>query len=215
MALFKGQEKEEVRPILIQERPVAAPQQSPTPNLRRESQLTVIGKNTVIKGNIISSAPIELEGEVKGNIDCKSEVTVSGKLDGDVSANSLIAENAVVNGNITGNATVNLTQNSKIKGNVTAEKVVVSAQINGDVMARELVVLEREATVVGNVTTKFIEIEMGASVEGIITAKSREIKNMNDVAQLEVKDLQKTAVGAAPESPAAVLTAKKDPSPVQ
>lgn len=214
MALFKQPTREEeVRNMPAQDtRPMQPQQQAGIPNLKREGQLTVIAKDTVIKGDITSDSAIELEGQVKGNITCKAEVTISGSIKGDIAANSLIAEHATIDGNISGAGTVNLTQSSKIKGNVSAEKVVLAATIQGDITARELVVLEREAVVIGNVNTKFIEIEMGASVEGTINAKSREVKNMQDVSQLEVKD---TARPAAPGAAAAPAAEKKEPATVK
>lgn len=197
MALFK--KEEEVRTPAVQERPAAPAQvtpqqQQPKSNLQWEGQMTFIGKNTVITGDISSDPSIELEGRVQGNITCKSEVTISGGIDGDVTAGSLVAEGAVINGNITSVGTVNLTKDTKVKGSVAAEKVVLAAQVQGDITARDLVVLKKEAVVLGNVTTKYIEIEMGASVEGSIATKGREEKK----APAKVREMPKDNAEAKP-----------------
>ena len=89
---------------------------------------TIIGKGTVIHGDIESSGNIRIEGKVIGNVKAKSKVAVgeSGIIEGNV-----IAQNAEIAGELKGilevAELVSLKQTGHIKGDIITQKLTVDA----------------------------------------------------------------------------------------
>jgi len=96
---------------------------------------TIIGKGTIISGDIESSGNIRIEGKVIGNVKAKSKVVLgdSGIIEGNVHA---------VNAEIAG----------EIKGILEASEMVVVKQtghVNGDIITQKLTV-DSGATINGS-----------------------------------------------------------------
>ena len=102
----------------------------------------VIGKGTILEGNIETFGNLRIEGKVIGNIRSKSKVALgnSSQIEG-----NLFAQNADIEG--------------QVKGKLEAEVLVLKATavINGDITAGKLVV---ESGAVFNGTCK-----MGATIK--------------------------------------------------
>lgn len=86
----------------------------------------IIGKGTVLEGNIETFGNLRVEGKVIGNITTKSKVVLghSSQVEGDV-----LAQNAEVEG--------------ELKGNIKITDVLIlkpSATIHGDIIANKLIV---------------------------------------------------------------------------
>lgn len=90
--------------------------------------LNLIGKGTVITGDIHSTANLRIEGEIQGNIQCQETVTIA--LQGNVKGN-ITAKNVILGGKITGNLDVK-------------EKILIESKgvLNGEIRTRRLVVEE-------------------------------------------------------------------------
>lgn len=90
--------------------------------------LNLIGRGTVITGDINSSSNLRIEGEIIGNISCQDTITiaVSGTVKGNVSAKTVI-----LGGKITGNMDVR-------------EKIMIESKgvINGEIRTRRLIIEE-------------------------------------------------------------------------
>ncbi len=100
-------------------------------NLKKFKYVSVdvlIGKDTVLAGDITSHSAIKIDGIVHGNIQTDREVIVS---DGAVIEGNLTAGALIVAGTLTGNATV-------------ADQLVVKSTgtINGDIETGSLVIEE-------------------------------------------------------------------------
>jgi len=113
---------------------------------------TIIGKGTVILGDIESSGNIRIEGKVVGNVRAKSKVVLgdSGLIEGNVYA---------VNAEIAG----------EIKGILEASELVVVKQtgtVNGDIITQKLSV-DSGATINGST-------KMGAVTKDISSANTKE-----------------------------------------
>ncbi|MCP4283309.1 MAG: polymer-forming cytoskeletal protein [Gammaproteobacteria bacterium] len=99
---------------------------------------TVIGRGTVIEGNLIFAGGIHVDGTVRGN--------VSGELDE--------------------RSTLILSDTGLVEGDVRAPNVILNGQVIGDVLASGRVELATNARVTGTIYYKLLEMEMGAEVNG-------------------------------------------------
>lgn len=90
--------------------------------------LNLIGRGTVITGDINSASNLRIEGEINGNITCQDTITIaaSGIVKGNVSAKTVI-----LGGKITGNLDIR-------------EKIMIESKgvINGEIRTRRLIVEE-------------------------------------------------------------------------
>jgi cytoskeletal protein CcmA (bactofilin family) len=98
-----------------------------------------------------SSAGVSTIGEdlkIAGDVISKGELHIDGRVEGDVRCASLV-----------------LGENSEIKGNVTAEDVMISGRLIGSVRGRR-VILQSTAHVEGDLLHKDLAMEQGAYFEG-------------------------------------------------
>lgn len=87
---------------------------------------------------------------ITGNIRCEGALKVEGSIDGSV-------ENA---------RQVMLAREGSIRGDVTADEVVVGGVIDGNVTAEERLELQTTAVVNGDIATKSIVVMEGARING-------------------------------------------------
>ena len=113
---------------------------------------TIIGKGTVIHGDIESSGNIRIEGKVIGNVKAKSKVVIgdSGQIQGNVLA-------------------VNVEVAGEIKGILEVSELVIikpTGHVSGDIIAQKLTV-DQGGTING--TTK-----MGTTIKEINLSEDKE-----------------------------------------
>lgn len=99
---------------------------------------TLVGVKTELKGDIVFTGGLRIDGKVKGNITAK----------GDANSMLVLSEHAVVT------------------GNVTVPHLVVNGVIKGHVRSSERVELQAKADITGDLTYKTLEIALGASING-------------------------------------------------
>ena len=109
---------------------------------------TLIGQMTEIKGDIVFSGGLHLDGMVAGNIYAE-----------DGSSSVLILSNK-----------------GSIEGDVTVPNIVLNGNVTGDVYASEKVELASEARVSGNVYYNLLEMAMGAEINGNMVHRAKEDK---------------------------------------
>ncbi|MEJ2142931.1 MAG: polymer-forming cytoskeletal protein [Gammaproteobacteria bacterium] len=107
---------------------------------------SLIGQNTEIKGDVIFSGGLHVDGTVKGSVIAK---------DGE---NSLLT----------------LSERGTIEGEVRVPNVVVNGTVIGDVHTSGHVELASDARIHGNVYYALIEMAMGAEVNGNLVHKADE-----------------------------------------
>ena len=122
---------------------------------RRESKPqnridSLIGATTRIEGNVFFSGGLRVDGMVRGN--------VAGLPDQP--------------------ATLVVSEQARIDGEVQAAHVVVNGTINGPVDARETLELQAGSRVKGDIHYKSIEIQQGAVIEGRLVHYSAEVKGV-------------------------------------
>lgn len=99
---------------------------------------TLIGIKTELKGDIVFSGGLRIDGKVKGNIVAK----------GDASSTLVLSEHAMVT------------------GNVTVPHMIINGVIKGHVRSSERIELQSKADIAGDLTYKTLEMALGASVNG-------------------------------------------------
>ena len=111
---------------------------------------SLIGATTRIEGNIFFSGGLRVDGAVRGN--------VAGLADQP--------------------ATLVVSEQARIDGEVQAAHVVVNGTINGPVDARETLELQAGSRVKGDIHYKSIEIQQGAVIEGRLVHHATEVRGV-------------------------------------
>lgn len=99
---------------------------------------SLIGQNTEIRGDVVFSGGLHVDGRITGNVICEGD---SGSV-------------------------LTLSERGVIEGEVRVSRVVLNGTIVGDVHALEHIELAAQARVNGNVYYSLIEMAMGAEVNG-------------------------------------------------
>jgi cytoskeletal protein CcmA (bactofilin family) len=99
---------------------------------------TLIGAKTEIKGDIVFSGGLRIDGKIKGNILAKGE----------------------------GNSTLVLSEHAVVIGNVTVPHIISNGTIKGNVRANERIELQPKAEIAGDIYYKVIEMALGAVING-------------------------------------------------
>jgi len=102
---------------------------------------TLIGRNTVVKGDIHYRGGLHVEGTVKGNLIADTNektvliVSEKGRIEGDVKGPVIIL-NGSIEGNVHSTSTLEMAQHTKVRGNVYYNllEMEVGAEINGSLI---------------------------------------------------------------------------------
>jgi cytoskeletal protein CcmA (bactofilin family) len=100
---------------------------------------TVVGKETVIRGDVLFGGGLHLDGRIEGNVLCNDEDH---------------------------QATLTVSEEGYIRGDVRVSNVMLNGTVHGDVFAAERVELAEQARVTGKVHYRLLEMAMGAEVNG-------------------------------------------------
>jgi len=100
---------------------------------------SLIGPGTEIRGNVVFSGGLHIDGKVEGNV--------------------FVAEDATT-------AILTLSEQGSIKGEVRVPHVILNGIVVGNVYASEKAELEVNARINGNLYYNLIEMAMGAEVNG-------------------------------------------------
>lgn len=134
-----------------------------------EEDPVIITEGTTINGDIISSSIFDIRGSIKGNIDIKNNVIISGEVIGDIRAREVYVDGAIIRGNIICDQTVQISEKSVIIGELRAETAYVAGAVKGNIDITDSVVLDSSAKILGNINSKYVQINNGAILEGKCT----------------------------------------------
>jgi cytoskeletal protein CcmA (bactofilin family) len=115
---------------------------------------TVVGPQTVLKGDISFSGGLHIDGKVKGNINAESG----------------------------SKAVLTVSEKGRIEGDVRVPNLVLNGAVQGNVYASERVELASHAKVAGNLYYSLIEMAMGAEVNGSLVREDPK-RRADDVKQ--------------------------------
>jgi cytoskeletal protein CcmA (bactofilin family) len=105
---------------------------------------SLIGAGTSIKGDIVFSGGLRVDGRVEGNV-----VVADGE-----------------------SGTLVVSEHAQIQGEIRLSHVVINGTVIGPVHASEYVELQPKANVTGDVHYKTIEMHLGAVVQGRLSYQS-------------------------------------------
>jgi cytoskeletal protein CcmA (bactofilin family) len=117
---------------------------------------TLIGAKTDLKGDIVFTGGLRVDGKVRGNITAKGD----------------------------GNSTLVLSEHAMVTGNVTVPHIITNGTIKGNVRAAERIELQPKAEISGDVYYKVIEMSLGAVINGNLVRETVEV-NKGTVTRLK------------------------------
>ena len=112
---------------------------------------TLIGAKTDLKGDIVFTGGLRVDGKVRGNITAKGD----------------------------GNSTLVLSENAAVTGNVTVPHIITNGTIKGNVRAAERIELQPKAEISGDVYYKVIEMSLGAVINGNLVREAVGVNEVN------------------------------------
>lgn len=118
---------------------------------------TLIGAKAEVKGDIVFSGGLRIDGKQKGNIAARGA----------------------------GNSTLVLSENAEIVGNVTVPHMIINGKIKGNVHCAERIELQPKAEIVGDVHYKVIEMALGAAINGNLVHETGQTVEKGAVAKLK------------------------------
>ena len=130
------------------------------------TDVTVIGKNTVINGSITSGGGLEVYGKVEGDIECGGKLTINGVVKGNSKAQEVFVNPKRLEGNVESSGNIKVGQGTVIIGDINASAGVIAGAIKGQIDVNGAVVLDSTAIVKGNIKAKSVQINNGAVVDG-------------------------------------------------
>jgi cytoskeletal protein CcmA (bactofilin family) len=99
-----------------------------------------------LKGDIVFTGGLRVDGKVRGNITAKGD----------------------------GNSTLVLSENAVVTGNITVPHIITNGAIKGNVRAAERIELQNKAEISGDVYYRVIEMALGAVVNGNLVREAVE-----------------------------------------
>ncbi|HET7792573.1 MAG TPA: polymer-forming cytoskeletal protein [Rhizobacter sp.] len=99
---------------------------------------TLIGEGTVIRGELVFTDGLRIDGEVQGDV-------VAGTME-----NSILV----------------ISEKARVVGQVKAGHVIINGHVTGPVQADALLELQPKAVIVGDVKYEALEMHQGATIEG-------------------------------------------------
>lgn len=99
----------------------------------------------------------------------KDEVTIISAgvlIEGKITTNGNIRIDGNINGDVLADGNITVGETGEINGEITGEMVNIGGSVNGAVNAREKLTLEGKSHLKGDLVTKILVIEAGASFEG-------------------------------------------------
>lgn len=107
---------------------------------------TLIGQQTLFKGDIEFSGGLRVDGQVKGNIIATDE----------------------------SNSTLVLSELSEVEGNVSVPHVIINGVVKGNIRSSGRIELQSKSRITGDVHYRAVEMELGATINGNLVCDSAE-----------------------------------------
>lgn len=108
------------------------------------------------------------------DISIKTIIGLGSAISGDVHADGFIRVEGDVDGNLESTSHVDIGHKARINGNVTAQSVVLGGIVLGDIYAPNGIKLLSSSAVIGDITTRNLEIEENVVFHGHCIALKKE-----------------------------------------
>ncbi len=113
-----------------------------------EKMDSLIGRQTVVQGDLRFQGGLHVDGTVRGNIYAEEDEQ----------------------------ATLSLSEHAEVEGEVSVPFISIDGTIKGDVHSSEHIELSAHARVIGNVHYNLIEMALGAQVNGKLLRRSSDME---------------------------------------
>ena len=130
-------------------------------------ETAVITQGMSINGDVTTQGSLDLVGAIIGNVNALGKLNITGAIRGDSKAAEIYAEGAQINGNVNSDGAVKIGQSTVIIGNISGTSAVIAGAVKGDIDVRGPVILDGTAIVMGNIKSKYVQINNGAVIEGM------------------------------------------------
>lgn len=105
----------------------------------------------------------------RGNAESTLSIVASGStITGDIACTGVLKVEGQIDGSVRQARQVMLAKDGAIRGNVTAQEIVVGGLVDGNVTAADRLELQPTAVVNGDITTKSIVVMEGARINGSV-----------------------------------------------
>ena len=139
----------------------------------------VIIKGMTVSGDVNSEGSLDVQGTVKGNINIEGRLEITGEVTGNSAAEEVFADGAKIVGDIKCNGSVKVGPSTVVRGNITATAAVIAGAVKGDIDVQGPVILDATAIIMGNIKSKSIQINNGATIEGLCSQCYGDISPMS------------------------------------
>ncbi len=120
---------------------------------------TIIGKGTVVCGDVEAAGFSRIDGSIKGNLHVKGRVIIG--------------------------------ESSRIEGNISGTIVTIGGVVKGDVLATERALVLSSAVVIGDIVTRWLQVEEGSFIQGrVISCGENADWDAKVTAYLDAKSIQ-------------------------
>ena len=130
-------------------------------------ETAVITHGMEINGDVSTQGSLDLVGAIVGNVTALGKLNITGMIRGNAKAAEVYAEGAQVNGDVSSDGAVKVGQSTVIIGNISATSAVIAGAVKGDIDVRGPVILDGTAIVMGDIKSKYVQINNGAVIEGM------------------------------------------------
>ncbi len=132
-------------------------------------ETAVITAGLCVTGDLDASGSVDVLGAIFGNVKCRGRLMISGSISGNSKANEVFADSAQIDGNVSAKGAVKVGQGTVIVGNITASSAVIAGAVKGDIDIQGPVVIDSTAIIVGDIKSKTVQINNGATIDGRCT----------------------------------------------
>lgn len=116
-------------------------------------------------------------------------------ISGDIKINGFVRIDGDIDGNVETDGNIILSENAKIRGNITSKSIIVGGIILGNIHAYDNVKLLPEAVVIGDIITQKLQVEEKASFHGhCISIRNKEEFEKETDKYLQTKALQEKVI---------------------
>ena len=123
------------------------------------------------------------------NVNGISTISMETTITGTIETNSVFNMEGVLNGDIKGNKLIHVGKTGQVKGNITAETVVVDGEVSGEIIA-DKVEIGNTGKVYATITSAVFVIQEGGLFEGRKKIKIALIKEEENKGKKEDKKIE-------------------------
>ena len=97
-----------------------------------------------------------------------------GSVEGDIICQDAVIVKAAIQGSIECKNSLNISQETKVEGNIITSSLENGGSIHGDVRAANNIRLSADAQIIGDIMTGTISVEQGACIQGSVSIGVKE-----------------------------------------